>query len=205
MADQDEKLPKPTPAEPAALNVSASGDVNIAGDVVGRDKIVNNIQNIIQRALSAVELAMQARNSERRLLGEGLRALAQRLKQAVASESKTEGNPFKGLLPYQLNDVGFFHGRDEAIQQLLDLGQRHPLTILQSESGAGKSSLLMAGLAPSLIARNHFPVYVRAYNASPSLAVRRAFLPDLAQTQFFYFAQCRATARVCARFRRVFG
>ncbi len=34
-------------------NISQGGLTLGAGDVVGRDKIVNNIQNIIQRALAA--------------------------------------------------------------------------------------------------------------------------------------------------------
>ncbi|HLF01365.1 MAG TPA: hypothetical protein VI547_05280, partial [Anaerolineales bacterium] len=57
-----------------------------AGDVVGRDKIVNNIQLINQRALGAVEEARLARELERQELAQGVSAFVSRL-QARASET----------------------------------------------------------------------------------------------------------------------
>jgi hypothetical protein len=36
----------PLPQSAPEIHLSASGDVTVGGDVVGRDKIVNNIQNI---------------------------------------------------------------------------------------------------------------------------------------------------------------
>ena len=65
-----------------------------------------------------------------------------------------------------------------AINELRACLARAPLTILHSESGAGKSSLIQAGLAPGLIAAGHLPVFIRPYNAEPGYVLKRAFLPD---------------------------
>ncbi len=93
--------------------------------------------------------------------------------------------PYKSLLPYRLADAPFFFGRDQARAELLPglaPGSRTRLTILHSESGAGKTSLLQAGLAAPLLAQGHLPLYVRAWRHSPSLAIKQTLLPDLTRT-----------------------
>ncbi|MBI3240902.1 MAG: hypothetical protein HYZ49_01220 [Chloroflexi bacterium] len=153
-----------------------------AGDVVGRDKLVTNIQNIYQHALSAVEEAKLAREFERQELAQGVSAFVSRL-QTRASETadaKT-GGPYKGLLEYRLSDAELFFGRERAIHDLLQNLGRGPLTVLHSESGAGKTSLLQAGLSPQLIAAGHLPLYLRPYNLSPSVVIKRAFIANPGQ------------------------
>ncbi len=54
MADDDK-------GQSGGVNISG-GSVNVGGDIVGRDKIVTNIQQINQRALTAAEEAEQRRN-----------------------------------------------------------------------------------------------------------------------------------------------
>src|SRR5690606_5953301 len=79
-------------------------------------------------------------------------------------------NPYKALLDYKLEDAPFFYGRQAAITTMLDRLHRHRLTVLESESGSGKTSLLQAGLAARLLARGDFPLYVRAYQQRPDQA-----------------------------------
>jgi YVTN family beta-propeller protein len=173
------------------FNLSAQGDVNVAGDVVGRDKIVNNIQNIIQRALTAAEEAKTDRELELQELAKGVEAIARRLQGRVAERTVTRGNPYKGLLTYRLNDSELFFGREEAIRDVLNRLSKSNLTVIHSESGTGKSSLLQAGVMPQLLGRGHLPVYVRPYTAEPNLAIKRAFLPDLGSTPLLATAPLR--------------
>jgi WD40 repeat protein len=167
-------------------------DLSISGDVVGRDKIVNNIRQIYERALSAVEEAEQEKSSEAKILAQGVSVFAERL-QARASETEAEGSggPYKGLLEYRLSDAEIFFGRSQAIAELLENLENGPLTILHAESGAGKTSLLQAGIAPRLIAAGHLPVYLRPYNVEPSLALKRAFISDPSQTPILATAPLR--------------
>lgn len=161
------------------LNLSATGDLNIGGDVVGRDKIVQHITQIYERAKTVVEEAVQAQAAEAKVLAEGVLAVAARL-QARASDTATIAgtNPYKGLLEYRLSDAEFFFGRERAIRELLQQLERGSLTVLHSESGAGKTSLLQAGLAPRLLAHAHLPLYLRPYNSEPQYVIKRAFISD---------------------------
>lgn len=165
------------------INIAAQGDLTI-GEFVGRDKITNNIQNIQnvieQRALTAAESLDADRAVELKALAEGVRVYVQRL-QARASEKsaiESEGSPYKGLLAYRLADAELFFGRTSAMASILKRLLRGSFTVLHSESGAGKSSILQAGLSPRLIAAGHLPVYIRPYNVEPSLAIKRTFLAD---------------------------
>jgi hypothetical protein len=181
------------------INIQAQGDLTIGGDVVGRDKIVNNIQNIQQRALTAAEEASGERALETQVLAQGVSAFATRL-QAIASEKSDDvsGSPYKGLIAYQLSDAEIFFGRSAAIASLLKRLGRGALTVLHSESGAGKSSLLQAGISSRLIGAGHLPLFLRPYNANPTYVIKRAFIPDLGQTPWLATAPLREFLRqVC--------
>ena len=66
------------------------------------------------------------------------------------------GCPYLGLVPFQERDARFFYGRDELVaqlvQRLLARLERTGMLLVAGESGAGKSSLLRAGLTPRLAA-----------------------------------------------------
>ena len=66
------------------------------------------------------------------------------------------GCPYLGLVPFQERDARFFYGREELVAQLVQrLVARLEGTgmlLVAGESGAGKSSLLRAGLMPRLAA-----------------------------------------------------
>jgi len=159
-------------------DLTAGRDLTVGGDVVGRNKIITNIQNIYKRALSVAEEAKLARDFEQQHLAHGVSQFAERLK-ALAIGSSDTGGPYKGLLEYHLSDTAIFFGRDKDIREVLQRLQRDPLTTLHSESGAGKTSLLQAGVSPRLIEDGHLPVYVRPHNIAPTLAVKKVLLPDL--------------------------
>jgi hypothetical protein len=54
--------------------------------------------------------------------------------------------PYKHLDYYERTEADIFFGREEAVSRLLDLANAHRLTILTGASGAGKTSLVNAGL-----------------------------------------------------------
>ncbi|MGH2523545.1 MAG: hypothetical protein ACRDH2_13660, partial [Anaerolineales bacterium] len=156
----------------------------IISEFVGRDKIVNNIQHIYERALTAAEAAANDKSIEAGHLAQGVSAFTQRLQTRLREEDgpRAGSSPYKGLLAYRLADAELFFGRSHAIRELLEHLERGPFTVLHAESGAGKTSLLQAGLFPRLIVAGHLPVYLRPYNVEPSLALKRAFLADLGLT-----------------------
>lgn len=65
------------------------------------------------------------------------------------------GSPFRGLLPFDETYAAVFHGRDDAIGRLAAAARAQiasglALLLLLGPSGAGKTSLVQAGLLPAL-------------------------------------------------------
>ncbi|MEU2390571.1 hypothetical protein [Streptomyces sp. NPDC007369] len=60
------------------------------------------------------------------------------------------GVPYVGLAAFRAEDAGLFFGRERLVEDLLATLARHRVVALVGASGAGKSSLLHAGLLPRL-------------------------------------------------------
>src|SRR5947207_2371563 len=58
--------------------------------------------------------------------------------------------PYPGLAYFGPGDADLFFGRDAAIDRLAEAVGRRSLTALVGASGSGKSSVVLAGLAPHL-------------------------------------------------------
>jgi len=58
--------------------------------------------------------------------------------------------PYPGMVPFGEADSGRFFGRDNEIKELLERLRLHPFLAVIGASGSGKSSLVFAGLLPSL-------------------------------------------------------
>jgi hypothetical protein len=58
--------------------------------------------------------------------------------------------PYKGLYAFEERDASLFFGRDRVIDELHDAIARSPVLTVVGPSGSGKSSVVMAGLAPRL-------------------------------------------------------
>lgn len=190
-----------------------AGDQNVSGDLVqgdkvGRDKITLGdvassvvaigdgaqiIYQNVERALTQLEQFEQAEQAEVQRLAEAVTDYVQRLtKQATNVDDKpTGGGPYKSLLEYDVDDAALFYGRSEAIAQALSLIERDEITVLHAESGAGKTSLLKAGIIPRLLANGDVPIYVRPYTSLVDFAVKRAILPQLEQSPGLAIASLR--------------
>jgi WD40 repeat protein len=70
-------------------------------------------------------------------------------------------NPWPGLAAYEEAASNFFFGRGEEADELFQLIQQAPLTVVYGKSGLGKTSLLQAGLYPRLREQHYLPIHVR--------------------------------------------
>lgn len=179
---------------------AVTGDVvhghKVGGDMVGGDKITVGdvdgsynaigagakvIVNQIQQAFSTIdEMEKGIRIAEKQLAKAIERKIYRYTTLADINKIDDRENPYKALLNYKLEDAPFFYGRQEAVSILLEKIRHERLTILHSESGSGKTSLLQAGLSSRLLADGAFPLYVRPYNVPPDRAIKQAFLRDYA-------------------------
>jgi Novel STAND NTPase 1 len=76
-------------------------------------------------------------------------------------------NPYPGPQPFERTDRTLFFGRDREKRELVSLVLAHPVVLLYARSGAGKTSLLNAGVVPDLEGEEGFEVL-------PSLRIRPA-------------------------------
>src|SRR4029077_2961708 len=67
-----------------------------------------------------------------------------------AAQRRLPETPFVGLIPYGEGDAAFFFGRDEEKEIVAGNLRAARLTIVYGASGAGKSSLLHAGVVHDL-------------------------------------------------------
>jgi hypothetical protein len=96
--------------------------------------------------------------------------------------------PYPGLAYFEPQDSALFFGRATAIARLEAAVARHQLTALVGASGSGKSSLVLAGLAPRLHVQGcwrfgHFRVGTEP-DKDPFLALARALVPLLGSGGF---------------------
>ena len=93
-----------------------------------------------------------------RMIREELAVIEQRTRQWIPGSGGPEapgpswsgGCPYRGLLPYDQAHAAVFFGRDRLTAELAGLLAETGLVVLTGASGAGKTSLLQAGLVPAL-------------------------------------------------------
>lgn len=117
-------------------------------------------------------------------LAEAMRAYATLLRSKVERASEFPRTPYKNLFYYELSDESIFFGREQATQQFLDhirgRGKARRLTVLHALSGVGKTSLINAGITPSLLRAGDVTLYALArigtYYENPAAAIRKRIL-----------------------------
>ncbi|MCB0208655.1 MAG: HEAT repeat domain-containing protein [Anaerolineae bacterium] len=103
----------------------------------------------------------------------------------LSAASRPASYPYMELLAYRMEDAALFEGRESATGLLYDKLNRRWLTIVHARSGAGKTSLLQAGLAPELIKNQCLPLFPRTHAMqdgertylNPILAIKQAIIP----------------------------
>jgi hypothetical protein len=102
----------------------------------------------------------------------------------ISPDTPLPEQPYKLLDYYEADDAGIYFGREREIVELSSQILAHRLTLLYGASGVGKTSLLLAGVAPRLAEQNqsYETMYARALD-DPAQVIRRALsrrLPDAA-------------------------
>ncbi|PSK70654.1 hypothetical protein C6W96_20760, partial [Streptomyces sp. CS149] len=75
---------------------------------------------------------------------------AEVLREVVPGLAEQQICPYPGLEPFTAQDATWFHGRDAAVDRVLESLRRHRSVLLMGPSGAGKSSMVQAGVLHAL-------------------------------------------------------
>jgi serine/threonine protein kinase/formylglycine-generating enzyme required for sulfatase activity len=68
----------------------------------------------------------------------------------VATAPLPEGNPYRGLRPFEAEHRGMFFGRGRAVRDLVERLRSESFVVVAGDSGVGKSSLCRAGVVPTV-------------------------------------------------------
>ena len=69
---------------------------------------------------------------------------------SVLARPFNERSPYLGLRRFEEDEQSLFFGRDQTIEELLQLVRSSQFALVAGASGSGKSSLVRAGLVPQL-------------------------------------------------------
>ena len=109
--------------------------------------------------LRAASEQVGRQSADVRMIREELAVIEQRTRQwmprirrpgTLPLRAGADGCPYRGLLPYDQAHAAVFFGRDRLTAELAGLLAETGLVVLTGASGAGKTSLLQAGLVPAL-------------------------------------------------------
>jgi hypothetical protein len=104
----------------------------------------------------------------------------------MASAARTDSPPYVGPRPFSAKDGAEFFGRDHEIAELLSLVVANRVVLLYAVSGAGKTSLLTAGL--------HAALTDHGFEVFPPLRVQTPLPPPDAARNAFVYATLLALA-----------
>jgi formylglycine-generating enzyme required for sulfatase activity len=95
-----------------------------------------------------------------------------------------EGNPYRGLRPFEAEHRSLFFGRVAEARAVLDRLRSEPVVIVAGDSGVGKSSLCRAGVLPLILAgeldgRRVWRAVTWVPGRRPLQALARAIAPDV--------------------------
>ena len=79
----------------------------------------------------------------------------------ASTEREAALQPYMGAYSYGPEDAELFFGREEESEHVTRMVLAHRVSFLYAASGAGKSSMLAARVAPALEARGWIPIELR--------------------------------------------
>lgn len=170
-------LDVPHPDEATALMVE--GVVNVSNETVhtqGQPLAVSvGARALLNRGREALR---EAKNDKLRFgVATAFINYVQSLQDLAKQTPDTATGPYKALESYDISDNRLFFGRETAIDAMLARAPFSKFTVLHAESGAGKTSLLRAGIMPRLLAGGFLPLYVPVRVSTPQDALKRLILP----------------------------
>jgi WD40 repeat protein len=143
----------------AAVDVLGSGFTQMEFLLRDITRTATEIQENLDEQGATVRVVVEQNNRQSadiRLMREGLAVIERRTRTAATGQEGTitlrwiDGCPYRGLLPFGEADAEVFYGRERMTAELTVQVARGGLLVVTGASGAGKSSLLRAGLLPAL-------------------------------------------------------
>jgi serine/threonine protein kinase/formylglycine-generating enzyme required for sulfatase activity len=139
------------------------------------------------RFAAIVDKCLRRDPSERYASGDDLREALEQVIHQARRDSLPEGNPYRGLLPFEAEHRPLFFGRSTEIGTILERLRSDAVVVIVGESGVGKSSLCKAGVLPlvadgGISATRQWRIVTLVPGRSPVEAIAGAFAGMLRTT-----------------------
>ncbi len=120
--------------------------------VLDRDpRPLRSVAPAVPEGLAAVVDRLLRRDpAERFASADDLLVQLEALRPSRAGARVPEGNPYRGLRPFEPEHRALFFGRQRAIAQAMERLRVEPFLLVTGDSGVGKSSICAAGLLPMI-------------------------------------------------------
>jgi len=138
----------------------------------------------VLQILDAMERQRESQEAELTILQKAVAHKYSRLYQLINSTVPAGDNPYLFLQPFGLSDHIRFFGREELLADLIQHMSDNPITFLCGIHGAGKTSLIKAGLLPSLLRQGHLPIMITTTSERLEISIKKDLIPDLDSFQF---------------------
>ncbi len=100
---------------------------------------------------AVIDRSLRRNPDERFASADDLREALEGLVSTTRFAQVPEGNPYRGLLPFEAEHRALFFGRSPEIRTLCERLRAHSFVLVAGDSGVGKSSLCRAGVIPHLL------------------------------------------------------
>ncbi len=100
---------------------------------------------------AVVDRCLRDDPAQRFATGDELREALEELRATPAARGELpEGNPYRGLVPFDAEHRALFFGRTRDVRAVIERVRSDPFVLVTGDSGAGKSSLIRAGVLPEI-------------------------------------------------------
>lgn len=159
----------------------------VEGKVDGKAVIVqgpNAAVEILQREATPQEIEQQYKTEELLQLRKAINKKYLALREQIKVRNEVVGNPYPFGRALGLEDSEMLAGREEKISELLKRVETKTTTLFVGGGGVGKTSLLQAGLMPTLIKEGHLPIFIPIAKESLSISIKKQFLEAIENTNY---------------------
>ncbi|MCG8421606.1 MAG: protein kinase [Proteobacteria bacterium] len=124
------------------------------GDFVSRHEatpLATRVADVDRRFASIVDTCLRRDPGARFESGGALWNALKELDWSAQSPISVQGNPYRGLLPFEADHRALFFGRDREAREIVERLRTESVVLVAGESGVGKSSLVRAGVVPRIV------------------------------------------------------
>lgn len=144
--------------------------------------------DIDSRLAKIILRCLRAHPPERFGSSEELESALEQLQPRSGADKIPEGNPYRGLLPFEAEHRSLFFGRRSEIGTLVERLRTDACVLVAAESGVGKSSLCRAGVLPlvaegALGGGRRWQVLTQVPGRHPLRSLAQAVAPQLKQSE----------------------